>query len=401
MPKALEGVRVVDFSQVLAGPFATEQLALLGADVIKIEQPGNGDQSRQLTTDKELGAKNLAPMFLAVNAGKRSITLDLKHEAATEIVHRLVAGADVFIQNFKAGAVDRLGFGYDALKAIKPDLIYCSISGYGQQGPKAGAAAYDGAIQAASGMMSINGHPETGPTRTGYTVVDMTTALTASFAIVSALFRRQATGLGQFLDVAMFDSALSMMGPVAASYMVAGLEPELLGNHSPARLPSAGVFATKEGYIQVLALTQSQVVSLCGLLGRPELMEDPRWSTREGQVDNAESMRAELAAELLTDTAESWEHRMAEAGVPAGVVNTIPQALQVPQLKHRNVVMEVPAPPGVNAPLHVIGSGFQASEDSPGVNTAPPTLGQHTEEILGEIGYSPGDIEKLRTSGAL
>lgn len=401
MPKALEGVRVIDFSQVLAGPFCTEQLVLLGADVVKIEQPGSGDQSRQLTTDPELGKLNLAPMFLAVNAGKRSITLDLKHEAATEIVRRLVAGADVFIQNFKAGAVDRLGFGYDALKAIKPDLVYCSISGYGQQGPKAGAAAYDGAIQAASGMMSINGHPETGPTRTGYTVVDMTTALTAAFAIVSALYRRQATGLGQFLDVAMLDSALAMMGPVAASYMVAGLEPELLGNRSPARLPSAGVFPTREGQIQVLALTQPQVRSLCQLLGRAELLEDPRWSTREGQVENADAMQQELAGELMSDSAVSWEQRMAEVGVPAGVVNTIPQALQNPQLQHRNVVMEVPAPPGVKAPLRVIGTGFQASEDGPGVSTAPPTLGQHTDEILEEIGYSPGEIAALREAGAL
>lgn len=400
MPKAFEGIRVVDFSQVLAGPFCTEQLTLLGADVIKIEQPGGGDQSRQLTTDEELGGKNLSPMFLSVNAGKRSITLDLKHEAAREIVHRLVAGGDVVIQNFKAGVIDKLGFGYEALKAIKPDIVYCSISGYGQQGPKAGAAAYDGAIQASSGMMSINGHPETGPTRTGYTVVDMTTALTAAFAIVSALFRRQATGQGQFLDVAMLDSALTIIGPVAAAYSVAGQEPELLGNLSPARLPSSGVFETREGLLQVLALTQPQVRSLCKLVGLPHLLDDPRWATRAGQVENRDAMREELSVALMEDSAASWEQRMAEAGVPAGVVNTIPQALQNPQLKHRSVLMEVPAPPGVRNPLRVLGAGFEASEDGPGVITGPPTVGQHTDEVMREIGYSPGEIAELREAGA-
>ena len=401
MAKALEGIRVIDFSQVLAGPFATEQLALLGAEVIKVEQPGSGDQSRQLTTDEALGAKNLAPMFLSVNAGKRSITLDLKHEAAGEIVRRLVAGGDVFIQNFKAGVVDRLGFGYEALQAVKPDLIYCSISGYGQQGPKAGAAAYDGAIQAASGMMSINGHPETGPTRTGYTVVDMATGLTAAFAITSALFRRQVTGEGQYLDVAMMDAALTMIGPVMASYLIAGQEPELLGNRSPARLPSAGVFATRDGSLMVLALTQPQIKNLCRVVGRPDLLEDPRWAKRAGQIANAECMQAELAAALLNDDTDAWEQRLAEAGVPAAPVNDMAQAIGNPQFDHRNVLMDLPSPPGLEGTIRVVGAGFQASRDGPGINVAPPVLGQHTDEVLGEIGYSAEDIAGLREAGAI
>src|SRR5690606_34176038 len=207
MPKAFSGIRVIDFSQVLAGPFGAEQLALLGADVIKVEQPKGGDQSRTMMSDEAHARLGLSPMFLSMNSGKRSITLDLKHAAAKEIVHRLVRNADVVIENFKAGTMDRMGFGYEALKALNPKLIYCSVSGFGQTGPFAGAAAYDGAIQAASGMMSVTGHEETGPTRAGFTVVDLSTGLTAAFAIAAALFRRQVTGEGQHLDVAMLGVA--------------------------------------------------------------------------------------------------------------------------------------------------------------------------------------------------
>ncbi|MCZ6843645.1 MAG: CoA transferase [SAR324 cluster bacterium] len=401
MAKALEGIRVIDFSQVLAGPFATQQLLLLGADVIKVEQPGGGDQSRQLTTDDALGKLNLAPMFMSVNAGKRSITLDLKHEAAREIVGRLVAGADVFIQNFKAGVVDRLGFGYEALRAIKPDLVYCSISGYGQQGPKSGAAAYDGAIQAISGMMSINGHAETGPTRTGYTVVDMATGITAAFAIMSALFRRSVTGEGQFLDVAMLDSALTFIGPVIASYLTGGKPPELIGNMSPTLLPSAGVFQTRKGPLMVLALTQPQIKALCKELGLGDLLKDSRWNSRAGQIANAAEMAAELAAALATDDAGSWEKRLAEVGVPAAPVNSVAEAVENPQLAHRNVLMNLPAPPGVDGPLRVAGAGFGSPSDGPGTELPPPTVGQHTEEVLGEIGYGTEEITALRESGAL
>ena len=200
MTKAFEGIRVIDFSQVLAGPFAAGQLALLGADVIKIEQPGEGDQMRAMMTNRDLAELKLSPTFLGVNTNKCGITVDLKHPEAKAIVHRLLAGADVVIENFKGGVIERLGYGYEAVRAVKPDIIYCSISGYGQKGPMAGKAAYDGAIQAASGMMSVTGTPDNGPLRVGYMPVDIPPGLTAAFAIASALFRRGYTGMGQHLD---------------------------------------------------------------------------------------------------------------------------------------------------------------------------------------------------------
>ena len=213
-----EGVRRgagIDFTQVIAGPFCTQHLAMMGADVIKLEQRTGGDQGRYLIGDNDLGRAGMSPMFLSINSGKRALTLDLKHPRAREVVHRLVAGANIVVENFKAGTMDRLGFGYEALKEVRPGLVFCSISGYGQTGPYAGAPAYDGAIQAASGMMSVTGHPDTGPVRAGFTAVDLSTGITAAFACASALYRQKATGEGQRLDVTMFESSLSMLAPAA------------------------------------------------------------------------------------------------------------------------------------------------------------------------------------------
>ena len=260
MTRAFDGIRVIDFTQVLAGPFATQQLAQLGADVIKIEQPVTGDQTRGLMPGTD--DAGMSPSFLTCNLGKRSLTLNLKAGQARAIVHALVRSADVVAENFTPGVMQRLGFDYATLAAIKPDLIYCSISGYGQSGPKASYAAYDGAIQAASGMMAITGHPETGPTRTGYMPVDMATALNAAFAISAALYRRNVTGAGQFIDVAMMDTAMVVQAPQVTGFLVNGVQPELFGNRSPTRQPTANVFATADGHVQVVALKEPQVRKL-------------------------------------------------------------------------------------------------------------------------------------------
>ena len=228
MAQAFENVRIIDFSQVLAGPWAATQLALLGADVIKIEQPGVGDMMRSLTTEGEWAARGAAPAFLGANTNKRAITLDLKHPRAGEVLARLVADADVVVENFRPGVMGRLGFDYPWAKAIREDIIYCSVSGYGQAGPKSHLPAYDGAIQAASGIMSVTGDAASGPVRVGFMVVDMTTAMTAGFAIASALYRRQATGEGQCLDVAMTDSAIQIMNPIVSRYLVEGQVPTLI-----------------------------------------------------------------------------------------------------------------------------------------------------------------------------
>ena len=252
MTKAFAGIRVLDFSQVLAGPSCTQNLALLGADVIKIEEPSAGDQSRGIMADNDIGRIGMSPYFLSMNANKRSMTLDLKHPRAAQILARLAATADVVVQNFRPGVLTRLGFGYDAVRAIKPDIIYCSISGYGQTGPFSTAPAYDGAVQAVSGLMAVTGQPDGPPTRVGSSIVDLSTAMMAAFAIASALFRRSATGDGQHVDVAMFDTALALMAPMASVWLNTGRAPERLGNGSPAYVPTADSFPAGKGDILIV-----------------------------------------------------------------------------------------------------------------------------------------------------
>jgi len=294
MAKAFEGVRVIDFTQVIAGPFCTQHLAMMGADVIKLEQRAGGDQGRYLMGDNDLGRAGMSPMFLSINAGKRALTLDLKHPGAREVVHRLVAGANAVVENFKAGAMERLGFGYESLKAVRPGLVFCSISGYGQTGSHAGAPAYDGAIQAASGMMSVTGHPETGPVRAGFTAVDLSTGLTAAFACASALYRQQATGEGQHLDVTMFESSLSLLAPLLIDYLTTGNMARPVGNSSPARIPTADAFRARGGSILITCLTGRQWRGLCEALGRPGLAADPRFADIEQRRENAGALRAAL-----------------------------------------------------------------------------------------------------------
>ena len=275
MAQPFADVRVIDFTQVIAGPFCTQHLAMLGADVIKLEQRDGGDQGRRLLADNDLGAVGMSPMFLSINAGKRSMTLDLKHPRAGEVVRRLVSGANAVVENFKAGTMPRMGFGYDDLRKVKPDLVYCSISGYGQSGPYAGAPAYDGAIQAASGMMSVTGHPDKGPTRAGFTAVDLSTGITAAFACAAALYRQKAVGEGQYLDVTMFEASLSMLAPLLVDYLTTGNMASPAGNSSPARIPTADSFAAKGGSILMTCLTEPQWRGLCDAMERPDLADDP------------------------------------------------------------------------------------------------------------------------------
>ena len=401
MTQAFAGVRVIDFSQVLAGPFCTAQLALLGADVIKIEHPKGGDQGRLLMADEELARLGLSPIFLSANAGKRSITLDLKHPAAAEIVHRLVRAADVVVENFKAGTMDRMGLGYAALKAINPRLIYCSVSGYGQKGPKAGVAAYDGAVQAASGLMSVTGHPETGPVRAGFTVVDLATGLTAAYAVAGALYRRQVTGEGQHLDVAMLDTSLTLLAPLVAAWTVSGVEPELLGNLGPARQPTADSFRVGDGHMLLTVLTQPQFQALCRAIGREDLAGDPRYATGDARKANGTALKVEIEAAFAAETGAVWEERLGRYGIAASAIRRVPEVLQDPQLAHRVVLQELPPPQGMDRNITLIGAGFTADTDAPGVTVPPPAHGQHTEEVLRQVGYGAEEITALRETGAI
>ena len=397
MARAFEGIRVLDFSQVLAAPFACQQLAQHGAEVIKIEQPGVGDQTRGLGADSRNPA--LTPSFMTCNVGKRSITVNLKSPRAMEIIEPLVRSADVLVENSRPGVMERLGFGYEAMRALRPDLIYCSVTGFGQSGPKSTMAAYDGAIQAASGMMAITGHPETGPVRTGYMPVDLGTALNAAFAIATALYRRQATGEGQHLDVAMMDSAMVLQAPQMSAWLARGNQPALLGNMSPTLQPTANVFSTSDGYIQVVALKDGQVRALFEAIARPDLSRDERFGTARDRLAYREDLLAELEPVFRADTTDSWYQRLIDAGIPVAEIRNFAQVAEDPQFDGRPVFTEVPD--GAGGRTRVVGVGHTSNVDAPGTNVPPPGLGEHTAEILGELGMQPEQIEGLRADGTI
>lgn len=398
MTQAFEGIRIIDFTQVLAGPFATQQLAQLGADVIKIEQPGSGDQTRGLLADTDHGG--MSPAFLTCNLGKRSLTLNLKAAEAKEIVHALVAGADAVVENFKPGVMARLGFGYDHLVAVRPDLVFCSISGYGQQGPKSHLPAYDGAIQAASGMMAITGHPETGPTRTGYMPVDMATALNAAFALAAALYRRRETGLGQRLDVAMMDTAMVLQAPQMSNHLVNGGQPELFGNRSPTRQPTANVFATADGHIQIVALKEPQVAALFEVLDLAECYGGEQFATPAARVSNTLQVNSLITGALVRRSTLEWVDLLEAAHVPVAEIRVFAEVAADDQFNDRSAFTEVPSPHGEGT-VQVVGAGYTAGADGPRPTRPPPRLGEHTDELLGEIGWSQQRIDELRTAGVV
>lgn len=394
--QAFSGVRIVDFSQVLAGPFATQLLAQLGAQVIKIEQPIGGDMTRGSMSATSAG---MAPSFLTANLGKRSLSLDLKNPDAKKIVEALVAQADVVVENFKPGTIERLGFGYEALKAIKSDLIYASISGFGQTGPRAGLPAFDGAIQAYSGMMSISGHEESGPVRTGYFSVDMSTALNAAFAISAALLRRANTGEGQRVDVSMLDTAMFMQAPQMTDYLVNGKVPELYGNASPTKQPTSNVFPSSDGYVQIVAMKESQVEALFNELGMPEryaeFNEPKKRSARRDEVN-------QLVAPLIAQqTTAHWLQALDAIGVPASAIQDFPTIAEEPQLAHREVFVELPHHSDAEKSVTVVRASHVASPGNPTIQGPSPTLGAHTDEILQELGYTDADIADMRDKGMI
>ncbi|MEX0583977.1 MAG: CaiB/BaiF CoA-transferase family protein [Sneathiella sp.] len=401
MAQPMDGIRIIDFTQVYSGPYATYQLASLGADVIKVEHPAKGEQGRSLITPHPASRDTgMSAMFTAVNGGKRSITLDLKHPDATNVVARLVKNADVVIQNFRPGKMDGLGFGYDAIKAINPSIVYCSISGYGQTGPRASSAAYDPIMQAVSGMASVNGFPENGPTLYGFWIADLTTGMNAAFAITAALLRRAKTGSGEYVDVSMLDTAFSLMSPMIGLHLNYGIDAPQTGNGTPAEGGASMIYPTKAGHIVVVAVTEYQFRAMIEELGKLEMIGDSRFDTRVKR-NMSEDYRAELVDAFSKDTADSWEARLNRVGVPAGKIQKIPELVNDPQIRHRDMLQTPGMVPGIDTPLKVANLGFKLGHDGPCIKTVPPMLGAHTDEVLESVGFKPTEIETLRANKAI
>jgi CoA:oxalate CoA-transferase len=400
MSQLLESVRILDLTNVLAGPFCCYQLAQLGADVIKVEVPGSGDLARQLGADPELNRRGMGASFLAQNAGKRSVTINLKSPKGQDVFRRLVASSDVVVENFRPGVMDRLGLGYDALKAVKSNIIYCAISGFGQDGPLKFNPAYDQIIQGLSGVMSVTGDAHTAPLRVGYPVADTMGGITAAFAISAALFRRERSGEGEFIDVSMLESTLVAMGWAVSNWLIAGVRPQPMGNENMTASPS-GTFRTGDGLLNIAANKQEQFETLCRLIGREELVTHPHFAAREDRKKHRAELTREIERALSGKSASEWAAAMNNAGVPAGEVLDVPSVLEHPQILERELLKSFDAVPGVDRPVSVVRSGFRLGGGDPAPKKPPPALGADTADVLGELGYSERDIEQLAQEQAI
>lgn len=396
-PPPLSGITVIDFSHVMAGPFCTHTLHTLGARVIKIEKTGEGDVMRHYDTRPAF--KDQAPPFIAVNSGKESIALDLKSEAGINIARQLMANADVVVENFRPGVLERLGLGYEACQADNPGIVYCSVSGFGQDGPLRDNPAYDHVVQAMSGVMSLTGEPGSKPTKVGFPILDTFAGYSAASAIVAALLQRERFGEGQYIDVAMLDTSLNLMIAMVAPFLIAGDKPKKVGNRGFNMSPTSDTFMAADSEISIGANTQRQYEAMCRALEREDLISDARFASRENRIENEIRLREEIEKTTRQKPATHWETVFNTVNVPSAAVRSIDSIMQHPHLLQRPLTLPVSLASNENA--STLGPGFALNSVPPGKLASAPALGQHTEAILRELDYSNEQIAELEKTAVI
>ncbi|MBI4481837.1 MAG: CoA transferase [Acidobacteria bacterium] len=392
----LQGIVVLDLSRILSGPFCTMTLGDLGATVFKVEEPGRGDETRHWGPPF-LGG--VGTYFLSINRNKKGITLNLKSEKGRALLLRAVRQADVLVENFRPGTLNRLGLGYEVLSSLNPRLIVCSISGYGQAGPRSSEPGFDLITQAESGVMSVSGFPEGPPTKMGISIADIATGMWASQGILAALYQRERMGSGQWLDVPLLDSMLSTLTYQVGIYFATGQEPVRMGNRHPSIVPYEA-FEAADDYVMIGAGTEGQWRKLCELLGHPELSGDPRFATNADRVRNYTALKDTLAPLVQFRTADAWVQLLREAAIPCGRVRSVSQALSDPQVQYRGLILEAAHPRW--GEVRTVGLPLRSSLPIGGAAAPPPELGEHNREFYGDcLGLSPSEIDQLRAEGVI
>ncbi|MGE4337247.1 MAG: CaiB/BaiF CoA transferase family protein [Pigmentiphaga sp.] len=397
MTTAFHGVRILDFTRFLAGPFGTHQFALQGADVIKVESL-EGDDIRTVAVDKALSRQKMSPTFMAMNTDKRSIAVDLRQPEGIALIKQLIAEVDIVWENFRPGVMAQMGLDYPTLAKLHPRLIYCSVSGFGQTGPESGTAAFDGKIQAMSGVMSITGDPASGPMRAGFAVCDLVAAMTASFAVSAALYQRTHTGRGQHVDVAMLDSTLNFLSAQVGEFTVSGRRQRQFGNLSVSRKVTANRFRAGSGDIVLAALTEKQFANLMRAVGHPEALEDSRFADWFTRTEHEPALRALIEGGMASHDPVHWERVLTAADVPCAVVLAIDEIIHHPQVRHRGLLQEIEGPLGKHT---LVGAGFRFAHGNGGIRRPAPLLGEHTAEVLREAGFSNEAIDQLAQQGVI
>ena len=394
MAAALDKIKVVDLTRTLAGPFCTMLMGDMGAEVIKIEEPTGGDETRKWTPF----VNGESTQFLTFNRNKRSLSVNLKEPEGLKIVQDLAADADVLIESFRAGSLDRLGLGYEVIKKTNPGVVYCSISGYGRTGPMAEMPGYDLLIQAYSGLMSLTGDPDGSPLRIGFSLVDLFTGMMAYGTILTALRQRDQTGKGQWVESALLDGQVAALSYHATGFMGTGVEPKRMGSGHPSLVPYQS-FSSSDGQFIIGCANQGLWERMCRAIGQDAMLDDPRYTTNTDRVEHRAECVGELSALFAQKTTAHWVDLIVEAGVPCGPINTVADVVSNPQVLARNMIAEVDHP---NIPnLKFPGSPLKLTDSPATIRRVPPMLGQHNEEILEEAGYSPEKIADLKERGVL